>query len=770
MRTFEWIKATLRLPDQHESFDLDSWRRWLINILTILIVILGFPLSMAMVFPQFRAQGQTFLIGLDLLFFGLAVWHVLRRGRTFVGHPLYWVLAIYLLTISFHIAMGPQYARTGWLMLCAVTAAALYGAPAAFISTFSNGILLLVMYFSLGPHNPTWQTAWAAPTRVWFSYVVNITLLSLAVALPIGFVIEHLNRALLRERRAADELKEEMRARRKAQTALQEQERRYRMLAENASDVVWAMDLEGRFTYLSPSIERLSGIGPDALQNSRIHDFYGPDDLKRIESAIAEELAKPAAERRTSATMELRHRKPQGDFIDVEVSASWILDDAGQPAGIQGITRDISERKQAERRLSESRRLLAQSLDFLPDATFAIDTAGKVLFWNRAIERLTGVPAEEMVGRGGYAYAEPFYGERRPIMIDLVRTWDDEMANRYLYIKERDGLLISETVNPPFIKRPSVFWNAACRLYDEDGHDLGAIETIRDITEIRRAEKAVRESEYRFRSFFNSSPEGVVLVDLEGRIQSANKAFLQMSGYLFDDLGGRRFETIVPDAFQADLRNSFQSVVAGIIDDAPREFELHCKDGSVMPVAVRGWLITDEASQPVAVGGFVKDISKEKTLQEEKTELENQLIQTQKMEAVGTLAGGIAHDFNNLLGAIVGYTELARVDLPVENDTVDQHLRKVLSASGKATDLVKQILRFSRRESVTLSQLSLTPPVERRNEADSLDHSDPDHHRATFFRRDRHDHGRCHSDPPGGHEPVYQCLSRHADQWRRHDG
>ena len=709
MQTIQWVKNALRLPQPEGISDLRSWRLWLRNILIIALVVIGYPLSMVITLPMFLHQGHYAIIVLDGVFFLFALWHVLRRGHTFLQHPAYWIMAVYVLTITFHIAMGPLYARPAWLMVCTVATALIYGTRAAFLSVFVNILLLMALYFSLGPSSPVWAAAWAAPAPEWYSYVINLSLLSLAVSLPMGFLMEHLDRVLKRERLISRDLKAEIAEREKAQTALEEQEKRYRMLAENASDVVWAMDLEGNYTYLSPAAARLSGYSQDEIQNMRMGDFFEPDELARLESAMTEELAKPPEERRTTATMELRQRTREGKTIDIEFNASWVTDEAGHPIGIQGIARDITRRKQTERQLKESRRLLAQALDFLPDATFAIDTEGKVLFWNRAIEKLTGTPAQEIVGRGDYAYAVPFYGERRPIMIDLVRSWDEETAQKYHNVKKRNGLLISETINPPFIKRPSVFWNAACRLYDEDGRDLGAIETIRDITEIRRAERAVRESEYRFRSFFNSSPEGIVLMDLEGCLQNFNKAFLLMSGYFFDELAGLRLEDIVPEAFHDEARRAVHSVKTGIVDDRPLELALRKKDGHALPVSLRGWLITDDDSAPVAVGGFVKDISQEKALQREKSELENQLIQNQKMQAVGTLAGGIAHDFNNLLGAIVSYTELSLTELPAGEISLQDSLRQILAASGKATELVRQILRFSRQESVVLKRLSLTP-------------------------------------------------------------
>ena len=116
--------------------------------------------------------------------------------------------------------------------------------------------------------------------------------------------------------------------------------------------------------------------------------------------------------------------------------------------GIIVLSYDISELKQAEEDVLNSERRFADTINFWPDAAFVINTEGKVMAWNRAIELLTGVKAQEIVGKGNYEYAIPFYGSRRPILIDLALDWNDEIAKTYQYVKKEDDTLVSETRNP----------------------------------------------------------------------------------------------------------------------------------------------------------------------------------------------------------------------------------------------------------------------------------------------------------------------------------
>jgi len=151
-------------------------------------------------------------------------------------------------------------------------------------------------------------------------------------------------------------------------------------------------------------------------------------------------------------------------------------------------SRQIAAMKEAEQALRESERRLASIIDFLPDATFAIDRNGKVIAWNRAIEEMTHVPAEWMLGRGDHAYAVPFYGEARPILVDLIFKDDAEIGAYYRSIRRKGKQLIAESVSSKLPGgKETYLWIVAAPLYDSSGQLIGSIESIRDITELRQA-------------------------------------------------------------------------------------------------------------------------------------------------------------------------------------------------------------------------------------------------------------------------------------------
>ena len=139
--------------------------------------------------------------------------------------------------------------------------------------------------------------------------------------------------------------------------------------------------------------------------------------------------------------------------------------------------------------LRESERRLADIIDFLPDATFAIDLEGKVISWNKAIEAMTGIEAASIIGKGNYEYSLPFYGVRRPILIDLVFASDEEVKTKYHFVQKKDGILLAEATVSVRGEGARHLWGKAGPLYDSNGEMVGAIEAIRDITDQRTAEK-----------------------------------------------------------------------------------------------------------------------------------------------------------------------------------------------------------------------------------------------------------------------------------------
>jgi PAS domain S-box-containing protein len=181
---------------------------------------------------------------------------------------------------------------------------------------------------------------------------------------------------------------------------------------------------------------------------------------------------------------------------------------------------------------------LGQIISFLPDPTFVVDRRGTVIAWNRAMERLTGHPADEVIGRDDHAYALPIYGERRPMLIDVALGHTEAEA---LYEgMERDGETVTAEVHVSAL-RPggAILWCKAGPLRNADGQIVGAIESVRDVTDQRRAQEALRRSEDEKRAILDATPEFVVLHDADQRIVWTNASAAEAAGVPREDLIGR---------------------------------------------------------------------------------------------------------------------------------------------------------------------------------------------------------------------------------------
>jgi len=251
-------------------------------------------------------------------------------------------------------------------------------------------------------------------------------------------------------------------------------------------------------------------------------------------------------------------------------------------------------------------------------------------------------------------------------------------------------------------------YNIVLRKKAEGESRARAAELTLNVAELKESQVSLRESEHKFRSFFDSNPDSIIMMDLDGIIRSVNKSFIKAADYMYNEIIGKHYSKFLLEKYHGETLKRFANLKAGIVQDSDLDVEYIRKDGGLIPVRIKGWQIVDEESNVILLGIFIKDISAERMLAQEKATLERQLQHTQKMESIGTLAGGIAHDFNNILGAIIGYTELSLMEIKPEMHTLRENLKRILEAGNRSKELIQQILKFSRMEKGSFQQMSLT--------------------------------------------------------------
>jgi diguanylate cyclase (GGDEF)-like protein/PAS domain S-box-containing protein len=318
--------------------------------------------------------------------------------------------------------------------------------------------------------------------------------------------------------------------RKQAEKALAAERHRFETLTEGSPFGMALFDEQGIYKYINPKFKEIFGYDlddipdrkawfakayPDPEYRHRVLAFWENDMRNSVpgekKTRLSKVTCKGGKEKIISFTPVSLHT---GEFLIA--------------------CEDITRRRLAKRELKAANQQLMDIIDFLPDATLVIDNGGRVIAWNKAIEEMTGVRKEEMIGRGDYAYAVPFYGEPRPILIDLVLMPQKEIEDKYAYVIRSGNTLITET-NVPFtyMGKGAILWGIATLLLDSEGNVIGAIESIRDVTEKKKAEEQLKylslhdpltglynrtffEEEMRRASNGRFDPVGIIMCDLDG--------------------------------------------------------------------------------------------------------------------------------------------------------------------------------------------------------------------------------------------------------------
>ena len=382
----------------------------------------------------------------------------------------------------------------------------------------------------------------------------------------------------------------------------------------------------------------------------------------------------------------------------------------------------INQIKRVEEALRTSEKGLATTLNAFGDAVITTDAEGRVVHMNPVAENLTGRNFSESKRR--------LINEIFPIFNEKNRNTMENPAVRVL----SEDIVVGPANHAVLISNKGselpIDYSAAPIKNDRD-QIRGAVFVFREITEKKQAEKALRESEEKYRLLVENASDAIFIVQDE-RIKFQNPKVVELTGYSAEELFPAPFVNFIyPDDRDMVLKR-YKRRLAGKIEPTTYSFRIITKSGKQLWIQVNDTLISWN-DQP-AVLAFMRDITPQKRI-------EAQLRQSQKMEAIGTLAGGIAHDFNNILAAIMGYTELALSDIEKETLTYN-NLQEALQAGERAKDLVRQILTFSRhaeqerkpvqikriaREALKLLRASIPTTIEIRQElqSDALVLADP---------------------------------------------
>jgi len=227
---------------------------------------------------------------------------------------------------------------------------------------------------------------------------------------------------------------------------------------------------------------------------------------------------------------------------------------------------------------------------------------------------------------------------------------------------------------------------------------------------LREAEQALRHSEKKYRRLHESMMDGYVALDMQGAIRESNSSFQSMLGYTEEELARLTYLDLTPEKWHACNKDILSNQVLLQGYSAVYEKEYQRKDGSVLPVELRTYLVRDDSGQEEGMWAIVRDISERKRAERSKKELEDQLHQAQKMESIGRLAGGVAHDYNNMLSVILGYAQIALTKTE-PTSSVHRYLQNIFDAAERSANITRQLLAFARKQTIAPQVLDLNGAV-----------------------------------------------------------
>ena len=362
--------------------------------------------------------------------------------------------------------------------------------------------------------------------------------------------------------------------------------------------------------------------------------------------------------------------------------------------------RDKSRRLFSERECAEEARAACQQrarlmMESSPDAITVTDLNGIVTDCNQATLALHGFSTrDEAIGRSALDFIAPEQHERA--LENMKRTLKDGVTRNLEYtLLRKDGGQFDGELSASVVRGGA-------------GDPIAFIAVTKDITEVREAKAALERSRRRFEAIFEGTADGIVIVDPESKIViMGNRVFAEMLGYRSEEVPGLEVTAIHPDEDRVQIDTKFEAVRKGKADVIKDRAMLR-KDGTIFYADLNPALI--ELDGKTYVITCFRDVTDRRQAEQEKREMQAQLLQAQKMEAIGRLAGGIAHDFNNLLATILGYSDLAMRKIE-EGDDLYEDLRRIADAGSCASDLTRQLLLFSRQQPMQVSPLDINQVV-----------------------------------------------------------
>jgi PAS domain S-box-containing protein len=461
--------------------------------------------------------------------------------------------------------------------------------------------------------------------------------------------------------------------RKQAEEALRKSEERYRNLFDNIRDFIYTHDLNGRFLTVNRAAAQSLGYDPEDLIGKPISEFMLPEYQEGFYKDYLVRIKKKGSFKGIS-----QYRAKDGTKHSIEYS-NFLIHREEQESYVYGSGREITERIRMEEELRQSEERYRTLFEQSKDAIYVTTREGVFVAVNQSFLDLFGYSRKELQRvRAQQMYAD---SDDRLVFQREIES-NGSVSDFELKLRKKDGSLMD------------CLFTATVRRAEDRGI-LGYQGIIRDITEHKRADEAIKQSEAKYRTILEAMEEGYFEVDLAGNLTFFNDALCKISKYPRDKLMGMNNRDYTAPEIAERMYQIFNQIFRTGEPSKIMDYEVTGKDGTTIILEISAYLMRDHKGAPIGFRGIVRDVTERKRAEQEQKKLEAQLQQIQRMESIGTFAGGIAHNFNNILMGISGNTSL----LLLETDPADPHyqrLQDIEKMVDSASKLTRQLLGYAR--------------------------------------------------------------------------
>ena len=492
--------------------------------------------------------------------------------------------------------------------------------------------------------------------------------------------------------RMLDALQQDIVERKHTQLNLQESEEMFRSIFEGSPLGMATCDPDGRFLRVNKSFCNMIGYTEVELLPMTYKDITPPDIVAADAAAVQKVLRGELPVYRT----EKQYVRKGGDRVWGRVTVSAVRDRQDEFVYLLAMIEDIDEQKKAAEALKQQENLLRNVIDVHPGFVFVKDRESRFLLANRTLCNVYGTTVNDIIGKTDADFnsskeeVEHFHSDD----VEVIDTKEPKHVPMER-ITAADG---------------SVRWLTTFKLplLAADGSCNSLLGITIDITDLKRAEEALIETEGKYKAVIETTSTGYVMLDTQGRVLEANDRYVQLTGHTtFSEIRGRCvMEWTAPEDRDRNARELMRCIEQGPLVNM--EIKYIDAGGKITPIEINATHVeTREGWRTVAL---CRDISERKRHEEDQRLLERQMEQSQKLESLGVLAGGIAHDFNNLLMAVLGNADMALSDLPTNSPTRDT-IQEIIKGARRAADLCKQMLAYSGKSQFVVEPQELTAIV-----------------------------------------------------------